>query len=137
MKKLNFFLLIVMVVLISSFLTFLAIDRSKIVQVNSFVMDVNVSDDGVFGINIDPDGFHFGSIGRGQGATKVLMIKNVKEDVSISIIKKGEMAGWVSSPKGLVMRKGQDENVSLSIAIPYNAQFGGYTGEVMFVLRKI
>ena len=58
MKKVNLFLLIIIVALISSFIAFFFIEKNRIVQVDRFVMDVNVTDSNVIGMNVDKDGFH-------------------------------------------------------------------------------
>ena len=137
MKRLNFFLLIIGVVLISSLITFVLIDRSRIIQVNSLPMDVNVTEEDIIGINVDPDGVHFGSLGRGQGAMKLILINDVKQDAIVSIIKKGGMAKWVSSPRGFIIHENEDKNISISIGIPSNAPYGGYSGEIYFIMRRI
>ena len=137
MKKINFFLLIIIVVLISTFMTLFLIERGRIVQVNRWDMDVTVRADAVMGFNIDNDALHFGSIGRGSGSRREITINDIKQDVIITTIKKGEIATWVNAPNGFIMRKGEERNIFVSLGVPLYAKPGNYTGEILFILKKI
>ena len=120
----------------SCIITAIAIDRSRIVQVAKYPMDIEVKDDDIMGVNVDPDGFHFGSLNRGGGARREFKIHQVEEDILVKISKKGEMAKWVGNPDNFIIRKGGNRTISFSIGIPHDAPLGNYTGEVIVVLRK-
>ena len=132
MKKVNLFLLIIIVALISSFIAFFFIEKNRIVQVDRFVMDVNVTDSNVIGMNVDKDGFHFGSLGRGQGSIREMTIKDTERDVMVSVIKEGEMADWVNHPNDFIVREGEVKNITVSVSVPSTAPLGDYSGEIVW-----
>lgn len=136
MKRRNFFVLFIIIVILASFTTFFIIEKSRIVQVEIYLMDVGVVDTGIVGVNVDADGFHFGKLGRGGSSSRELMIKDVEEDVLVTIAKKGEIADWVSNPNNFIMKKGEERNITLSISIPADAPLGNYTGEAIITLRR-
>jgi hypothetical protein len=137
MKLRNVVILIVLLVVLSSVITAIVIDMNNIIQAQRYPMDVEVKNDKIIGINVDPDGFHFGSLYPGGGASRILKIHQIEEDAMVNVIKKGEMAEWVGNPDDFIIRKGEDMNISLSISIPKDAEFGNYIGEVIFILRKL
>jgi len=138
MKKLTLFVLITAVVLLSSIITFLFLESRNIILVKSIPMDVKVIDRPNFaGINVDPDGFHFGKIGPGGISERELMIKNVSQDVFVFITKKGEIAGWVSNPNFFRVKKGEEKDITFTIVVPMNSSVGLHTGEAVVVLRRI
>ena len=55
----------------------------------------------------------------------------------ITTIKKGEIATWVNAPNGFIMRKGEERNIFVSLGVPLYAKPGNYTGEILFILKKI
>ena len=136
MKRLNLFLLILFVVIFTTFATVFVIERNRIVQINNYPMDVNVIEEKIIGINVDPDGFHFGSLNRGVSARRELYIQSDKK-VLVTIYKEGEMSKWVGHPNDFIVKAGEQENISLSVSIPRDAEYGNYTGEVTVVLRKV
>ncbi len=137
MRKLNLFLLIFILAAVTSFITFIVIERNRIVQVETYPMQVRITDEDKIGMNADPDGFYFGGLRRGMGAGREFWIQQVEEDVMISIIKKGEMAKWVGHPNEFIVRKGEEKKIELTISIPQDAPLGNYTGEVIVILKKV
>lgn len=136
MKKVNLFLIVIIISLTVSFFTFYIYQKSRIVQINKFPMDVRVAENQIIGFNVDPDGFHFGSVPRGSGGQRELRIHQVEEDVIVYMYKKGEIAPWVSYPNSFTVRKGESKNITLSVSIPREAKPGNYSGEITVILKK-
>jgi hypothetical protein len=136
MKRINLFLLIVIVAIIVSLITFLIIDRATTARMK-YVMDVEVIEEDLIGINVDPDGLHFGRMKAGDGAGRSIIINNVEDDVLVTVVKKGEMAEWVNNPSGFILRKGNETTLLFSISIPEGTPARKYNGEVIIILRKI
>jgi hypothetical protein len=135
MKRISLIFLVIFAALITSIITFIVIEKSKILQVNKYSMDVKVTNDSIIGINADP-GFHFGSLRRGEGSAKKIIITGVEEDMLVVIAKRGEIAKWVSVPDKFILKKGEDKNISIAVGIPQNAPLGNYTGELIVMMRK-
>jgi len=136
MKKLTLILLIIVASLIASIGTFFYFEYTDILQVNSYGMDVRVTDDGITGFNIDTDALHFGSMSAGSGSQRELVINNVEEEIKVQIIKKGTMATWVTNPNNILVKKGHGYNITFHMTVPQGTPLGNYTGEVIISLRK-
>jgi len=136
-KTVYSFILVILAVILTSTATSFLMDRSRIIQADEYPMDVKVTDNGIIGINVDSDGLHFGSPGRGGSSEREIIVNNVQEDVLATITKSGEIAGWVSSPKNVIIKKGEETSLVFSINIPLNASLGNHTGKAVIVLRKM
>ena len=135
MKKINAILTILIISLIVSSLTYLIIQNLRVVARTSYNMDVIVWDDKRVGINLNTDAIHFGGMGAGNGANRGVII-DAEEDVIVSILKKGQMATWVSNPNNFYMQKGEQRNITFSLSVPKDTLPGNYTGEAIFIFKK-
>lgn len=136
MKKRYLFLLIAAVSILCSISYVIFLERSRVLQVNAYPADVKVTTDGIIGINIDGDALHFGSIAAGSVSRRLIQISQVEEDAIVIIYKKGQMSEWLSYPNNFLIKKGEEKNITFTLALPKNAYAGNYTGEVVVVLRK-
>jgi hypothetical protein len=136
MKKINVFLLVIIIALLVSLVTVYLIEANRIIKVQRIPMDVRVKAEGGYGVNIDPGEFHFGGLPRGAGGRRELWIHQVEQDSLVSIHGVGLMADWISYPDDFIVKKGEEKNISVSISIPWDTEPGNYTGEVVIVLRK-
>jgi hypothetical protein len=137
MKKINLVLLIIIISIVISLVTFIALEQSKIVQVDRYVADVQVTQTGTIGLNADPDGFHFGRVAKGGAASRTLMITDIKEDTIVKIRGKGEISPFLGLPPDFLIETGQNKNTSVAVHIPPDAEVGNYSGEVIVTLMRI
>ena len=135
MKKVSAIMLIFVIAIIASIGTYLVIENSQIIGKSSYLMDVTVWDAGRVGVDVGTDAIHFGGMGPGNGARRDVTIV-AEEDLIISIVKKGEIANWVSNPNNFFMNKGEARNITFSINVPPNTPVGNYTGEAIFLFKK-
>ena len=135
MKTITLVILLILAVIVTTVVTYFY-QQPKIVQEERYVMDVEVKNDSIMGFNVDPDGFHFGSVPRGSAGWRELKITQVTEDVMVIIQKSGEIAPWVSVPSGFLVKKGENVTISFVVSIPRNAEFGRYEGEAIVRLIK-
>ncbi len=137
MKKINLLLIIAIAVITASSLTYILIQRSRIVQIEKYKMDVNITDNEKIGINVDNDAFHFGSLGVRGIVAREFKIHQTEEDVLVRIIKRGEMALWVSNPNNFIVRKGEEKTIEFTLSVPVGMPVGYYTGEIIVILEKV
>ena len=137
MKKLTFLFLIAGMIILTTSITIIVVDRMKIVSVNKYPLEVLVWDKNRIGINVNPSGLYFGRMSAGNSGERELKIEQVEEDILVTISKRGEIAKWVSFPNRFILRKGEGANVTFSVHVPSDASFGNYTGEAIVILRKI
>ena len=135
MKSANLILVIIIISIVVVSLTIIYLQSPKVLQKNTYVMDVKVTDDGIMGFNIDPDGLHFGSMSAGSGGARKLTINHVEEEVIVRVIKKGKISKWVSNTDNFIMKKGEEQTLTFSVSIPKNTPVGFYTGEVTIILQ--
>ena len=138
MKKLTLFYVVIAICILVSFVVTLFIDAARVVGVYKYSADVRVIDEqNRIGFNTDTDGLHFGSISSGSGSRRVLILRDIAQDVRVQIVNHGEIASWISSENNFILKKGEEKNLSFSLSVPSPIQVGNYTGEVTIVLRKI
>ncbi|MBD3163715.1 hypothetical protein GF323_00780 [Candidatus Woesearchaeota archaeon] len=136
MRKITVFFLIIFTALLSTAATVLVIERSRIVEKKEFAMDVQVTgESSSMGFNVDPDGFHYGTMPKGSSGKREITIE-AEEDVVVSIIKKGEIGKWVENPNNFLIKEGEKMKVGLILNVPENAAAGNYSGKAVFILRK-
>ena len=102
MRKTNLILLIIIIAIATSIISYILYESNRIVQIDKFPMHVNViPNDDTIGINVDP-GFYFGSLKRGGGGRRELIINNVEEDVTKT---EDELSRSVREAKKLLRKK--------------------------------
>jgi hypothetical protein len=111
------------------------IDQSRIVHVESFPLDVRVTEGKHMGFNVDPDGFHFGRVPRGAMGNREISIA-AQDDVRVHISPRGKISSWLSYPDNILIAQGNTRNITLTIIIPEDAEIGTYNGTVTFILKK-
>ena len=136
MKLLYFLILAFVLTIVAASLTFFALTTMSVIQEQTFLMDVSVTDSGVIGFNVDPDGFHFGSMSSGNSASRTLVIHQVEQDSLVTIKTYGEMADWVVYPDNFIISKGEQREIFISVIIPEDTPQGDYTGTIKVALTK-
>ena len=130
-------MLVVAVAVLSCSLSLFLIEKSMIINVVDYPMQVKVIEPGKsIGLNADPNLF-FGAIEQGGTSWKKLELSNAQEDLVVSISKKGNIAEWVSGPKKLVVRQGKDINITIAMKVPKDAAIGKHYGELTVIIRKV
>ncbi len=106
------------------------------VRIITYPMDVSVVGEQNIGFNMDTDGLHFGTMMPGFTGARNIEIKDVGRDILVEILTAGEMKAWVVHDNRFMMKKGEQRNVTFSLAVPENASLRNHTGTVTFILKK-
>ena len=135
MKKMVVILIIMFIAVISSLITAFIIEKSRVLQVEKFPMEVTVTDNPrTIGINADPDQFNFGIIPQGNNGKRSLSISTDKE-VYVTIKTEGNISPMISYENYFVVGAGA-ENISVYCIIPDDKPVGVYSGEMTVILRE-
>ncbi|MBR9703816.1 hypothetical protein GOV12_00255 [Candidatus Pacearchaeota archaeon] len=128
--------LIVIIVILSVFLYSNWIDSMSLFETQEFEAHVEVSN--IHGFEVNGTALKFGTLPLGGLAKKSLVIKNDHEGYSrIKIFAKGKIRNFLNvSENGFVLAPNQSKEIVFRVRIPKNAEFGNYTGKVVFEIRN-
>ena len=136
MKKHIFFLALLLVVILSSFLTYKFYNYYIIEETFIFTMEVKVDDH--FGLNADTDALRFGKLMHGTSAQRsVSMGNNATFPLKVAIFKFGQMKDWVKiSENNFVLKINETKSIIFEAYAPENIDFGNYSGKVKIIFKK-
>ena len=135
MKKIEVILIVMFIAVIASLITAFIIEKSRVLQVEKFPMEVTVTDDPrTIGINVDPDQFNFGIIPQGNTGKRSLSI-STDQEVYVTIKTEGNISPMINYKNYFLVGVGA-ENISVNCVIPDDEPPGVYTGEMTVILRK-
>ena len=96
MKKIEVILIVMFIAVIASLITAFIIEKSRVLQVEKFPMEVTVTDDPrTIGINVDPDQFNFGIIPQGNTGKRSLSI-STDQEVYVTIKTEGNISPMIN-----------------------------------------
>ena len=109
-----------------------------VISVKKFPIDLVVSD--IISINLDKDAIHMGGIFP-EGSTKrgIIISNDNPFPVKAIIYAEGKpLASWVTADESSVLLEPfeTNRNVTLTAAVPKDAVYGKYTGELIIVFKK-
>jgi hypothetical protein len=136
MKITKFFLLLIFLVIISTFLTYAFYNFFVIEDIITLNMGVKVNDH--FGLNADADAIKFGMIMPGTSSQRLIMVNNnATYPLKVMILKSGYIADWVKiSENNFILEENGNRQVIFEVSAPENVNFGNYTGEVKTIFKK-
>lgn len=136
MRVIKFFLLLILAVIISTFLTYFFYNSFMIENIITLDMMVKVNDH--FGLNADTDAMKFGMIMPGTSAERSIIVNNnATHPLKVVILKSGYIADWVKiSENNFILEENENRQVIFEVYAPENASYGNYTGEVKIIFKK-
>ena len=137
MRKSIFFLIILMVSLVSSFLVFAIYSNMQVELVKSFSMDIKVVELGVIGFNIDTDAVHFGRVMSGGSSTKMINLTGSSRTRYVRAYAYGSLSEWVGfSENPIIIGNASYRELYVSAVVPDGADYGNYNGTIKLVFMK-
>ena len=136
-KKLIFILLIIV---IASIITILLTRYFLIEKVQTFDLAVNVANRVGFNISKGESGIlHFGTAPPGSSSSRTLIFDSSDPRPSRVIIKSyGQIKGWIiASENNFILKSNEDKNVTITILIPENAEYGNYAGKIKLIFKRV
>lgn len=136
MKKYIFYLALLLVVIISSFLTYKFYNYYIIEE--TFILDMEVKVDDHFGLNADTDALKFGRLMPGTSALRSISVgNNATFPLKVAILKSGQMKDWVKvSENNFVLKINESKSIIFEAYAPENLDFGNYSGIVKIIFKK-
>lgn len=137
-KKNHFFILLLVIALISITATILFYSFYVIEDVREFNMSLIVGDHA--GFDVDTEKLAFGMVSPGgNSCTRFIDLSNKKDyPLKIYINFYGDFADWVSvSNNYFILNPGEEKKLSFSASAPGDAAYGNYTGKVRFVFKRV
>ncbi|MDO8481277.1 MAG: hypothetical protein Q7S65_05720 [Nanoarchaeota archaeon] len=135
MKLSSALFLAIALALLGTFATLLLQAKDRYAE-QQYPMDVNVENTSLMGINVDPDGFHFGTLNWGSGSARELSINQVEKPTRVRFTTSGAMAAWVQVPEPFVILPNESKILRVSIGIPPGTPYGNYSGTVTVILEE-
>ena len=136
MRIINFFILLIFVVIISTFLTYFFYNSYMIENIVTLDMIVKVGDH--FGLNADADAIKFGMITPGASSQRTITVNNsATYPLRVIILKSGYIADWVKvSENNFIFKEKESRKVLFQVSAPQNSNYGNYTGKVDIIFKK-
>lgn len=136
MKIIKFFLLLIVLVIIFTFLTYIFYNSFIIEKVYILDMKIKISDH--FGLNADTDSINFGMLMPGtSGERAIFLNNNATYPLKVLILKSGYIAEWVKiSENNFILKEKENKEIIFEAFIPKNINFGNYTGKVKVIFKK-
>lgn len=137
MKTIKFFLLLVIAVITTSFLTYLFYNFFVIEDIIALDMKLKVGAN--IGLNADTDCINFGKLMPGtSGERAIFMTNKASYPLRVAILKSGYIADWVDiSENNFVLKKKERKKIVFEAFAPENFDFGNYTGKVQIIFKKL
>ncbi len=138
MKKNHFFILLLVIALISITATNLFYSFYIIADVREFNMSLIVGNRTGFDVNTEK--LTFGMITpTGSSCTRYVFVSNEKDyPLKVYINFYGNFAEWVSvSDNYFVLNPGEEKKLSFSASAPRYAAYGNYTSKARFVFKRV
>jgi len=135
--KSPFFILLIVVAV--SVFTILLSQYFLIEKIQTFNVFISVADRVAFNISKGAgNNLHFGTAPPGSSSSRTLVFDSSDPRPSKVIIKSyGQIKDWIiASENNFILESNEDKNVTLTILIPQNAEFGSYTGKIKLIFRK-
>lgn len=136
MKITKFFFLLMIVVISSTFLTYI-VYNSFIIE-KTYTLDVIVKVDDHLGLNADGDAIKFGMLMPGTSGERTIWVNNnANYPLRVVILKYGEIADWVKvSENNFVLKENGSKKIIFEAFVPKDADFGNYTGKAKVILKR-
>lgn len=136
--KINKYILIFMLILALFFL-FYSINRyfisNGVMQTKELDMFLTVSN--YTGFNVDTDAIYFGTIPNGGSGKRIILLHNLDVNSEVLIKKEGNFMDWILlEENNFFMEANESKNVSVSVRVPADADYGNYTGKLKIVFKR-
>ncbi len=137
MKIDRFFLLLIIVVSLSSFSTYFLYDYFVIENIIKLDMSVKIADH--FGLNADADAIKFGMITPGASSQRSILVNNnATYPLSVVLVKSGYISDWVKvSENNFILKGNESKQINFEVSAPDNIDFGNYTGKAKIIFKKV
>ncbi|QQG38595.1 MAG: hypothetical protein HYS32_03235 [Candidatus Woesearchaeota archaeon] len=135
MKKTNLFLLLISIMVIIFFLTYVIYIKTSIYQIKTLPTEVLVGD--IHGFNIDQDSLRFGILPPGASGARTFLLESDK-DITVELKIKGNLSEFIYFTENNFEVKAQEKRrIPVNVVIPYNAEKANYSGTVIVTLRNV
>ena len=136
MKITRLLLLVIAIVIISTFLTRMFYNSFIIENTYSLEMELKINDH--FGLNADADAIKFGMLMPGTTGERAIFVNNsATYPLRVVILKSGYIADWVSvSETDFILGQQETRRVVFTVYAPKDAEFGKYTGKSKIIFKK-
>ncbi|MFH1590366.1 MAG: hypothetical protein ABIC95_00410 [archaeon] len=106
-----------------------------VIGIHSVDVEVEIEDSVAF--KLDPDKMYFGSMMAGGYAKRGIDLSpGIDSRMKVSVKPKGEIARWLTTDKdGFWMES--NETVTVTLHPPDGTPLGTYTGQILFVFKRI
>ncbi len=144
MKFLTAVILIVGVVtlLVMGFYFFGLEQPSNLTEVKTISFDFRVVEPSQVGFNLDKDKMHFGSVGRGSSAKRMVDIFNnhtFVQEGEFLILSNQSLGSWfkINPNSTFILNPGVQQTFEIYLVVPNNATFDWYEGAIQVNLRPV
>lgn len=128
MNKNIFWILLLAAVLFALAIAFIIFNTFVITE--SYTLDMHLTIGNTTGVNVETDAIYFGTIKPGNSVTKIITIENSEQKHRVVIKTSDEFRNWLHYEPILIMEPGEKKEISLTAAIPKDAEYGTYQGKL-------
>ena len=136
MKKLNAILILLILAFSTIGIVSIVYSTMTTIGVRDIEMDVKVGDR--IGINIDSDKLWFGMTNPGGSASRKMFVGNEHDfPIEVGFIPLGQLKDYTSiSENPVLLRPGENKEISISVQISPDMPYGNYTGIMRTIFKK-
>ena len=90
------------------------------------------------GFDVDESYVHFGSVMPEGSSEKTIVLTNIhSEPLKVNMKTVGELSDWINiTENNFILNEYAAKNVTLIANVPFNAEYGNYTGKLIVLFRK-
>jgi len=137
LKKWKLFLLLAIIVVLSTTISFLAYEFYSVIEVRTLNISLDIVGGAVIGMSGDTDKLDFGAISNGNTVEKGALVENYrKEPVRIVVVVSGNVSPFIEVSENNFMLEGNGSRRLKLIARPVDAELGHYSGTAFFYFKR-
>jgi len=102
-------------------------------------LDIRLTVGNHIGFNTDTDKLYFGTLPRGNTASRNIVIENKEYEKSVVRLKVyGEIKGWVAvSENNFILKQGESKKVVIEAIAPEDAELKSYDSRLIVVFTRL
>lgn len=129
---------ILSVIAIVSLITIWAVNLLMIDSIKIYELGINVDNLAGFNVSSSENFLQFGTSKPGSIVSRYLIFNNTEGKSSKVIMKSyGDIKEWVAvSENNFVLEGNQNKSIKINVAIPKDADYGAYSGELKIIFMR-
>lgn len=137
MKKKDITMILIIVLLLSFSATTIYYAFYVIGDIKEIPMNLSVAE--FYGFDLNKEMLTMGATQPGGSAKRAVRLENTAGfPIRVQIETHGELEEWTSfSENDFILGKGEHKQIDVSVIVPGEAEYGGYTGSVRITFKRV